>query len=247
MSVSLLIVAIAAPDFWTALTVDPGQHRGTDYLLYMAATKSWLAGSGFYPPSQLAGPYVITPGDILYPPVALWLFVPFTVLPAMLWWLIPLAAGAAAVARHRPTVLVWPLIALVLAWQPVEIRLLSGNPVIWSFAALAVGTHIGGWAVGVLLKPTFAPFAIWGIRRKWWWGSLLLFALASLALLPMWTDWARVLLNSRNPAGILYAWQETPLLLLPVIAWWGSTTRPRRPQPAAAGISRGLTARAPSS
>ena len=79
---ALAILASAAPAFWVALTEDPGRHRATDFDLYMAATRSWLSGLGFYHPYQLSGPYEITPGDILYPPVALLLFVPFTVLPA---------------------------------------------------------------------------------------------------------------------------------------------------------------------
>ena len=34
--------------------------------------------------------------------VALWLFVPFTVLPAVLWWAIPIAVTAWAIWRLRP-------------------------------------------------------------------------------------------------------------------------------------------------
>ena len=58
------------------------QPIGVDYLLYRDAAARWLAGGPFFEPYQLAGPYPISAGDILYPPVALWLFVPFTVLPA---------------------------------------------------------------------------------------------------------------------------------------------------------------------
>ena len=242
-----LLVAFALPDFWVAVTQDPGRHRGADYNLYMSATRAWLGGGGFYLPHQLAGPYPIVMGDVLYPPLALWLFVPFTVLPTLLWWVIPIGVTGIALVLHRPTVVVWPLIALILAWQPVEIHLISGNPDIWALAALAMATHVGGWAVFVLIKPTLAPFALWGVRRRSWLGCLAVVALASLLLAPMWPDWFTVLLNSQNPAGPLYAWQEAPLLLIPVIAWWGSARRRDSGQPAAAEISRGLTARAPSS
>ncbi len=55
---------------------------GTDYRTYMDATRVWLPGGSFYPAYELAGPYQIELGAVLYPPVALLLFVPFTVLPA---------------------------------------------------------------------------------------------------------------------------------------------------------------------
>ena len=244
--IAAVILVIEAPSSWTALTVDPGHYKTIDYNLYMDATRSWLAGHGFYHLYQLAGPYEITPGDILYPPVALWLFAPFTVLPSALWWAIPLGVGAAATVVHRPSVITWPLLAIALAWQPTEIKILSGNPVIWAFAALAVGTHAGGWAVFVLLKPALAPFAFWGVNRRAWWGFLGAFALACLAVAPMWADWITVMVNSRNPSGLFYSWQEAPLLLIPIIAWWGGSGR-RPAHPAAVETSRGLTARAPSS
>ena len=118
---------------------------------------------------------------------------------------------------------------------------------------MGLATLSGGWGVLVLLKPALALFAAWGIRRRSWWLSLGLLAVASAVLAPMWPDWIRIMLNSRNPSGLLYAWQEAPLLLIPVIAWWGSERRGVREgseeggQPAAAETSRGRTARAPSS
>ena len=41
---------------------------------------------------QLAGPYDVTlMTDVLYPPSALLLFVPFSILPIVLWWVVPIA------------------------------------------------------------------------------------------------------------------------------------------------------------
>ncbi len=77
-----------------------------DYRLYMDATERWLRGGPFYEPYQLAGPYTISAGDILYPPVALWLFVPLSFLPACMWWLVPLGAtgdGRVVVAARLPS------------------------------------------------------------------------------------------------------------------------------------------------
>ena len=42
-------------------------YQGADYQLYMDATARWLSGGPFYEPAQLAGPYPITHGAILYP------------------------------------------------------------------------------------------------------------------------------------------------------------------------------------
>src|SRR5262249_12098765 len=74
------------------------QPLAVDADLYREAAVRWSGGGPFYAARQLAGPYEITPGDILYPPVGLWLFVPFTFLPdalaMVLWWAIPLGVTA---------------------------------------------------------------------------------------------------------------------------------------------------------
>ncbi|MGH2465165.1 MAG: hypothetical protein ACRDGI_06875, partial [Candidatus Limnocylindrales bacterium] len=66
------------------------QQVGVDYRLYIDTATRWLNGGPYFQTYQLSGPYSIRAGDILYPPVALILFVPFTVLPALLWWVLPL-------------------------------------------------------------------------------------------------------------------------------------------------------------
>ncbi len=57
---------------------------GGDFALYRDAASRWLSGHGFYESWQLTGHYAIWSGasPILYPPVALLLFIPFTFLPA---------------------------------------------------------------------------------------------------------------------------------------------------------------------
>ena len=195
-------------------------YFATDYGIYMDATRRWLETGSFYYPHQLAGPYPIVLGDVLYPPVALWLFVPFTVLPAILWWVIPIGISSWVIWRLQPGPLSWPLMAAILGWGPVQIHLISGNPDLWACAFVALGTLYRWPAVFVLLKPTIAiaPFALWGIRDRSWWIALLAFAALSLPFLPMWFDWLKVVLNSRG-GGLLYSWQEAPLLLLPIFAW----------------------------
>ena len=61
---------------WWHLPQPLDQPFGKDVALYRDAASRWLAGGPFYEPRQLAGPYEVAHGDILYPPVGLWLFVP---------------------------------------------------------------------------------------------------------------------------------------------------------------------------
>jgi hypothetical protein len=215
---AIVILAAQVPDLLRAFdTPNIGGFAGIDYDLYMDATHRWLAGGPFYGPHQLAGPYEIRHGDILYPPVSLWLFVPFTVLPPLLWWIGPLAGTAAVVVALRPHWVVWPFLALCL-WQPVQIHIISGNPVIWSLLAVALGTIYKWPSVFAFVKPSLGFFGLFGIRHRSWWAALGVFCVMSLVLLPMWADWITVLQNARG-GGLEYSWQEIPLLLLPIIAW----------------------------
>jgi hypothetical protein len=193
---------------------------GVDYRLYMAAARRWLAGGPYFEPYQLAGPYDIHAGDILYPPVALLFFAPFTILPAALYWAIPLAVLAAVVWHWRPRPEVWPLLAFCAAWPTTVLKTWTGNPVLWIAAALAVATLFRGAAVLVLLKPSLAPFALFGANRRSWWLALGLLVVVSLPFGSLWTDWLTTLANSRG-GGLLYSALEIPFLALPLVAWAG--------------------------
>ena len=72
---------------------------GIDADIYFDAAESWLADGTWYLPRQLAGPYGIEYGDVLYPPILLYLLVPFRILPFALWWAIPIAATAWALGE----------------------------------------------------------------------------------------------------------------------------------------------------
>lgn len=194
-------------------------YGGLDYTLYMDAATRWLETGVFYHPYQLAGPYPVTHGDVLYPPVALWLFVPFTFLPAVLWWAIPLGVTAWMVYRLRPGPLAWPLMACVFAWQPVQIHVISGNPGLWAMMAVALATRYPWAAPFALIKASLFPFALFRIDRRAWWYGLAVWCALSLVFLPMWFDWLTVVLNSRSGGGLFYSWQEAPMMLLPIVAW----------------------------
>ena len=200
------------------------QPLGVDYQLYRDAAARWLAGAGFYEPYQLAGSYEISAGDILYPPVGLWLFGAFSILPgalaAVLWWAIPIGTTGWAVVRLRPRPVVWPLIALCLAWPTTPLKVWTGNPVIWAVAAVALGTLYRWPSVFALLKPSLFPFALFGANRRSWWLALAAVGLLCLPFGALWADWMTSVVNSRG-GGLLYSALEIPMLLLPLVAWAG--------------------------
>jgi hypothetical protein len=200
---------------------------GGDYALYVGAARDWLTGGTFYHARQLAGPYTIIDGDILYPPPALLLFLPFTMLPALMWWILPLGITAAVIAYHRPGPIAWPSLAFCLWWSTSTIKILSGNPVIWIQAAVALGTIWPAFALGALMKPSLVFFASWGIRHRSWWLGLAAMAFVSVWFLPLWRDYIRVLLDSRNPSGIAYSLGEIPLVAMPLLAWAAGTSHRR--------------------
>ncbi|HEU4918236.1 MAG TPA: glycosyltransferase family 87 protein, partial [Candidatus Limnocylindrales bacterium] len=224
----------ALPVAFVAVTPDAlEQPFGVDFVLYRDVAARWLAGGPYFEPYQVAGIYEIRAGDVLYPPAGLWLFVPFAVLPAvaawLLWWGLPLGAVAWAIVRLRPRPEVWPLIALCIAWPTTPLKTWTGNPVIWSVAALALGTLYRWPSVFVLIKPSLGVFAAFGANRRSWWVALAVLVALCLPFGSLWPDWLASLANSRG-GGLLYSALEVPMLLIPLVAWLGRT----RPAPAEA-------------
>ncbi len=197
---------------------------GVDYRLYMDAATSWLNGGPFFQSYQLAGPYPISAGDVLYPPVALILFVPFTFLPALLWWMLPAVAVAWCLFRLRPTRLAWLWIAVCALWPTTPLKALTGNPVIWAVAAMALGVLYYWPSVIVLIKPSLFPFAFFGANRRAWLLAVGVFVLACLPFGSLWIEWIRSLVNSQG-GGLAYSVLEAPMLALPIVAWAGRTDR----------------------
>ena len=225
--VVLAFVGIAAlliarlPD-WVTLATHPemaASGQGVDFVLYRDAASEWLAGQPFYLQHQLAGPYAVTPGDRLYPPPALLLFAPFTVLPAVLWWAIPGIVVAAVLWRLRPRPAAWLFLAFVAWWPPTTVKIWTGNPVIWVAAALWLATLWRPAAVTVFLKPTLTPFAFFGANRRDWWMALAVAALTCALFAPMWPDYLTATLNARDTTGILYSIQEVPMMAAPLVAF----------------------------
>jgi hypothetical protein len=212
LSVVPMMLRVAAMPEWNG-------YAGTDYEIYMNATRRWIDTGLFYEPHQVTGPYDITLGDVLYPPVALWLFVPFTVIPGFVWWAIPIGVTAFVIWKLAPGPIAWPVMAFLVVWEPTMIHLVSGNPQLWVMMFVALGTLYRWPAVFALVKASLFPFALFGIWDRRWWYGLAVFCALSLPLLPMWFDWLAVVTNSRNDANLLYSWQAAPMLMLPLVAW----------------------------
>jgi hypothetical protein len=223
VAIALEIVEIATNLHQLAFPLDG------DRVLYMDAARDGLAGRGFYESYQLAGPYDIRSGDILYPPPMLLVFGPLAILPdqlgAVLYYGIPLGITAVVVAWLRPTPVGWPAILFCLWWPTTVVVIAGGNPGIWIMAFMALGCWRRPASVLVFLKPTLAPFAFFGANRQSWWIALGVLALGSLAFLPLWFDFVRASLNARGGGGIFYSIGQAPMLLLPLAAWATSTRR----------------------
>lgn len=194
---------------------------GHDFILYRDAASRWLATGQFYSPYQLAEPYPIVADEILYPPVALWLLVPFTVLPQVLWVIAPIGIVAAVLVRSRPSPTRWAVVLFLVTfpqWRPVSFTLdllILGNPTIWVAAFVALATRFPAFGPFALLKPVPAliPFSLVGVWSRWWWVGLAAFAGMSLVLLPMWFDYLTVLRNAQG-GGFTYSLASVPVVLI---------------------------------
>jgi hypothetical protein len=219
---TLVIAALRAAHFVSTIP-DLSASIGVDYEIYMSAARRWLAGDGFYFPFQLAGPYVIAGGEVLYPPVILWLLVPFTFLPAVLWWVVPILLTLLAVRRMQPRPWGVLVAAMILVLPIAQEPILWGNPVMWLVPAIAWGLLAGWPAAAVLVKPTLAPFLLAGLPRP----RRLVAGLVALLLLSVpfglqaWLDWLTVLGNSGLPA--TYSIRQAGLLLIPVALYLSGT------------------------
>jgi hypothetical protein len=232
-----LISALRALAYLSAIP-DRAQSFGADFRLYADAANSWLTTGQFYPAYELAGRYeVIGAGEVLYPPIMLWLFVPFTLLPGFLWWFVPLGLTVWAIYRMRPAWWGLALIAGLSVTHAVQGPFFWGTPAIWLLPAVAWGLSMGWPAVVVLVKPTLAPFILTGIGHP----KGLVFGMVGFGLLAapfgtLWVDWLTAIRNSDlDPS---YAVTQNVLLVLPVIAWLSSP----KFQPAATRVRRAFRA-----
>ena len=194
-------------------------ERGTDYGFFVAQAQRRLDGDGFYAPEQISGPYSGSSLTNFYPPPALLLFLPFTMLPGPLWWAVPLGAIAMQVLYNRPAPWSWPILAL-LSWAPrTQSIIIWGNPTMWIAAFIALGLRFGWPSVLVLIKPYFAPFALIGCGRRAWFAAAILFGTINMLLLPLWSDYITTWRNARAWPGLDYSPADFLMIAIPVVAW----------------------------
>lgn len=222
---------LLAVELYVGFTNERGTliHIGHDYGLYMDATRSWLAGGPFYHPYQAAGPYVVAVDEILYPPHALALFVPFTVLPAILWWAIPIGLVAAGVWRARPGPWGWALILACLCIPKSLWIVTSGSPTMWMAAGLVLG-RLGWPAVAGLVKPTLLPIVLTGLRRPSFWVAASMLVAIDLALIGLSLEYVSVVRNARGPlATPWYSAGDLGIVGIALLAWYHNPDAEPRP------------------
>lgn len=194
-------------------------HGGEDLAVYRYHTDNWLSGRGYYPAYQLAGPFPHNNWNSAYPPPYALFMIPWLVLPAYLWWIIPLGIVAFTVVRWRSAPWSWPLIALCVVAPRTLGLIIWGNSTMWVVAAVAATLY---WRIPVtpliLTKPVLAPFAFVGVRDRRWWFLTIAGCIVALVMLPMWPDY---IVTVRNGMGIdwTHSLFDTAFVLIPVIAW----------------------------
>lgn len=205
----------------------PLERPGIDLEIVRELGKRWLDAGTMYLGYQLDGPYSIdvtwnlTLTPALYPPAVGPLFALVTLLPwpvaAILWWGVPLAIVGVAFARWRPRPWSWPLLALCLANEATPTQLMVGGTTLWVTAAVAASLRWRTWISAViLLKPTFLPFALIGVRNYRWW--IISGSIVTLTVLGSWHEYLTVAANARAD-GLWYSVPALPVVAIPVIGW----------------------------
>ena len=238
---SLIVLAVAA---WEAVhlweIIGAQGAIGVDPVFYQDMGRRWLETGTFYTERQLSGPYETTTLiDNLYPPIALYLFVPFVFLPLILWWVIPLAIVASVVWYVRPVAWSWPILALVIALPKTVSATIYGNSDLWVAAAVAGGVVLGWPAILAAFKPSLVFFALIGINRISWWFMAAILVVLSRPLLPLWLQYPDVIRNSTSTAA--YSIGNLPFMSLPILAVLFSRHRSpfKRIRDAPGGSTRG--------
>jgi hypothetical protein len=227
----VLGVLVAAETVLIALLLigpNPIWDFGMDYRFYRDLGVRWLSDGTYYSASQLAGPHgvdllgAVPPGSevTLYPPSALFLFVPFTFLPAILWWAVPMTVTGYVVYRLRPVPWAWVLMLVMLAYPRAVGAYLFGNTDMWIAAGVAAGLRWGWPALALTMKPSFAVLALIGVRHRSWWIAAALGAVSIFAMLPLWADYVLAMRNIRG-LDLGYSLGSLPLVLAPLVAWLG--------------------------
>lgn len=196
---------------------------GYDPRLFAQFGARFVATGEAYYPIQLGEPYRAEGTVNIYPPLALYLFVPFAYLPLALWWAIPLGVLGWHLWSCRPRFWTWPVMALILGLVPTASALVYGSSTLWSVAMICIGLRYPAAMALLAFKPVDAAVAVLVVRRRAFWVGLALVAVAALPFGRLWIEWWSAITNIeggtplRNITGL-------PLLLLPLVVWVGRST-----------------------
>jgi hypothetical protein len=216
-----VLAGLLLAEFVIRIQTLPEGGVGFDYRFFVGISQRWLADGSYYLPRQLEGvPYAMLPvQDVMYPPSALFLFVPFAFLPAVLWWAIPIAVTLYVVRWLKPAPWAVCVMLVLLMWPRAIGAYVYANTDIWMAAFVAAGLRWGWPAVMLTLKPTLAPLALIGIRQRSWWVALAVLALVSFPMLPLWLDYLVAVRNIQ--IALDYSLGSVPLIVMPLVAWLG--------------------------
>lgn len=205
-----------------------------DFDVYVRIGRLWLDTGQAYYPYQLTGTYTAPSLADLYPPLALYLFVPLAAVPPAAWWLeslwwaIPLGVTAWVMFFMRPARWSWPFLVLMTgANLAFVVGFVWGNTNIWSMAAVALAFRFAPASWVLAFKPSVWPLSLLFARRRSWWlagGVVILLAMPAAGL---WLDWLRALQHYRGPT-LTYNLSALPMVLSPVLARIASTRFPVR-------------------
>jgi hypothetical protein len=223
-ALAAVLLVVAAVQFVSFLTSDFGRtFGGGDLNGYLGGTRRWLETGSPYEAYQLQPGWALQPFSFLHPPLALLLFAPFLVLPAPLWWLVPIGATAGVIAYLRPARWTWPVMAFCLLWPRTAGMLVTGNTDLWVTAFVALGVVFRWPSALVLLKPSLFPLALIGVRDRRWWLTVGILAGVALLFGRLWLDYLTVIRGS--PVEPTYSLLNLPLVGLPMVAWLGRSRR----------------------
>jgi hypothetical protein len=203
-----------------ALVIAAPGDIGVDFRFYRDLAARWVATGMYFQPHQLEGSYISTTlVDTFYPPIALLLFLPFLILPAILWWLIPIAVLAYVIAAWRPNL--WAVVGMIvlMMWVRAFGAFLWGNTDMWLAAAVAAGLRWGWPAALIAIKPSVLPFMLIGVRSRSFWLVVALLAVVSLPMWELWADWLVAIRNMDQRPD--YSIGSITLYLVPIVAWLG--------------------------
>ena len=222
--IGVLVAVIAVETVQLYFIIDGQSAIGTDLDYYRFVADRWLDTGVYYTDQQLAGPYVVqTQVHNLYPPHALYLFVPFLFLPDFLWWALPLAFLGYVIWWCRPTPWTWVLLLGLLALPKGLAQVLFGNSDMW-IAAFGAGAVRWSWpGVLVSIKPSLALFGLPGVLSRAWWLGAAGLVLISLPLWSYWLQWP--VITQHSNAQLSYSFGNFPFFFLPIMAWLGSSKR----------------------